>query len=64
MKEEEVKKIKEIMMIQYEHEWDKVVNLWDYDSDNDEEISQNVFKQLYPNSQLEFAWVLDHPYLV
>ena len=43
------------MMIQYEHERDKVVNLRDYDSDNDEEISQNVFKQLYPNSQLEFA---------
>lgn len=44
MKEEELKQIKEMMLEKYKHERDKVVNLRDYDSDNDEEISQNVFK--------------------
>lgn len=64
IKEEEVNKMKDLMKVKYEMERDKVINLRDYDSDNDEEISRNAFKELYPNSQLDFAKVLDHPYMV
>lgn len=34
------------------------------EEDNDEEVSKQAFKQLYPQSDLEFKKVIDYPYLV